>query len=74
MVAERTEGWAAGLQLAALTLRGAADPAAAAARISGDERHMLDYFSTEVLSGLDADQRDLLVRCSVLERLSGSTL
>jgi LuxR family maltose regulon positive regulatory protein len=71
VVAESTEGWAAGLQLAALTLRGAADPAAAAARVSGGQRHLLDYFSTEVLSGLAADQRDLLVRASVLERISG---
>jgi len=71
LVAERTEGWPAGLQLAALTLRSAADPVAAAARISGGDRHLLDYFSTEVLAGLDADQRDLLVRASVLERISG---
>ncbi len=71
VIAERTEGWPAGLQLAALTLRGAADPVAAAARISGGERHLVDYFSTEVLAGLDDDQRDLLMRGSVLERLSG---
>ena len=71
LVAERTEGWPAGLQLVALTLRGSADPAAAAARISGGERHLLDYFSTEVLANLDTGQRDLLVRTSVLERLSG---
>lgn len=71
VVADRTEGWPAGLQLAALTLRGAADPGAAAARIGGGERHLLDYFSAEVLTELDAEQRDLLVRTSVLERLSG---
>jgi LuxR family maltose regulon positive regulatory protein len=68
---ERTEGWPAGLHLAALTLRGAADPAATAAAISGDERHILDYFTAEVIPGLDPVERDLLVRCSVLERLSG---
>ena len=71
VAAERTEGWPAGLQLAALTMRGAADPAAAAGRISGGERHLLDYFSSEVLPGIDAGRRDLLVRASVLERLSG---
>lgn len=71
VVADSTEGWPAGLQLAALTLRGAADPAATAARIGGGERHLLDYFSAEVLTELDAEQRDLLVRTSVLERLSG---
>lgn len=68
---ERTEGWPAGLQLAALAVRSAVDPVAAAATIRGDERHILDYFSAEVLVGLDADQRNLLVRGSVLERLSG---
>jgi LuxR family maltose regulon positive regulatory protein len=71
VAAERTEGWPAGLQLAALTLRSAADPTAAAGRISGGERHLLDYFSGEVLPGIDASRRDLLVRASVLERLSG---
>ena len=62
VAAERTEGWLAGLQLAALTCEVPTDPAAAAARISGGERHLLDYFSSEVLAGLDDDQSDLLVR------------
>jgi LuxR family transcriptional regulator, maltose regulon positive regulatory protein len=62
---ERTEGWAAGLQLAALGLR--ADPA----KLHGDDRHLLDYFAAEVLPGLDPRQRELLVRCAPLERLSG---
>ena len=68
---ERTEGWAAGLQLAALTLRGAAAPAAAVDAIRGDDRHILDYFTAEVFDRLPATHRDLLVRASVLERLSG---
>ncbi|HYN92762.1 MAG TPA: LuxR C-terminal-related transcriptional regulator [Pilimelia sp.] len=62
---ERTEGWAAGLQLAALALR--ADPAKA----RGDDRHLLDYFAAEVLPGLAPAHRDLLVRAAPLERLSG---
>ena len=62
---ERTEGWAAGLQLAALAMR--ADPTKA----RGDDRHALDYFAAEVLPGLAPRQRDLLVRCAPLERLSG---
>ncbi|MFJ1733030.1 LuxR C-terminal-related transcriptional regulator [Streptomyces sp. NPDC088254] len=62
---ERTEGWAAGLQLAALALR--ADPAKAHA----DDRHLLDYFAAEVLPGLEPRHRDLLVRAAPLERLSG---
>ena len=68
---ERTEGWAAGLQLAAITLRGAPAPAAVLDAIRGDDRHILDYFTAEVFEGLPASHRDLLVRASVLERLSG---
>ena len=68
---ERTEGWAAGLQLAAIALRGATAPAAAVDAIRGDDRHILDYFTAEVFEGLPASHRDLLVRASVLERLSG---
>jgi ATP/maltotriose-dependent transcriptional regulator MalT len=68
---ERTEGWPAGLHLAALTLRGTADPVAAARAIRGDHRHILDYFIAEVLPALDDAARELLVHCSVLERLSG---
>ncbi len=62
---ERTEGWAAGLQLGALALR--ADPA----RKNADDRHLLDYFTAEVLPGLAPRQRDLLVRAAPLERLCG---
>lgn len=68
---DRTEGWAAGLQLAALSVRAAPDPVRRAAAIRGDDRHLLDYFSAEVLRRAGEDQRRLLVRCSVLERLSG---
>jgi LuxR family maltose regulon positive regulatory protein len=63
---KRTEGWAAGLQLAALALR--ADPGAR----HGDDRHLFDYFAAEVLPGLAPRQRDLLVRSAPLELLSGS--
>jgi LuxR family maltose regulon positive regulatory protein len=62
---QRTEGWAAGLQLAALALR--ADPS----RLGGDDRHLLDYFAAEVLPGLAPAQRDLLVRSAPLRMLSG---
>ncbi len=69
---ERTEGWAAGLQLAALRLRGSAEPNTVAVRVRGDDRHLLDYFAAEVLPGLAPRQRELLVRAAPLERLSGS--
>lgn len=68
---ERTDGWPAGLRLAALMVRNAGDPAGAAARIRGDERQLLDYVESEVLPGLDPRHRRLLVACSVLERLCG---
>ncbi|MBM7807906.1 LuxR family maltose regulon positive regulatory protein [Geodermatophilus bullaregiensis] len=68
---QRTEGWAAGLQLAALSVRGSDEPEATVARLRGDDRHVLDFLVTEVLDPLDPVWRDLLVRTSVLERLSG---
>jgi LuxR family transcriptional regulator, maltose regulon positive regulatory protein len=67
---EQTEGWAAGLQLAGLTLRDA--PAKAAVQIVGDDRHLFDYFTAEVFPALAPAQRDLLVRAAPLELLSGS--
>jgi len=69
---ERTEGWAAALHLAALTVRGTATPATIVPWIQGTERHILDYLTTEIVDRLRTDQRDLLLRTSVLERLNGS--
>ena len=67
----RTEGWAVGLHLAAQALRGASHPQEAVARLRGDDRHLLDYFETEILDHLTPAHRDLLVQTSVLDRLSG---
>ncbi len=52
---ERTEGWAAGLYLAALSLRGRRDPEAFIAAFAGDDRHLVDYLGAEVLGGLTPD-------------------
>jgi LuxR family maltose regulon positive regulatory protein len=68
---ERTEGWPAGLHLAALALRKSGDPDAVAAELREGGRHIFDYFAAEVLPGLGGKERDVLVRSSVLERLSG---
>ncbi|MGD9527076.1 LuxR C-terminal-related transcriptional regulator [Pseudonocardia sp.] len=68
---ERTEGWAAALQLAGLSLRGRDDPGAAVARFAGDDRFILDYLADEVMARLPADVRDFLLRTSVLARLTG---
>ena len=67
----RTEGWAAGLQLAGLSLRGHADPAGFVAAFSGSHRFVLDYLADEVLDGQTGQVRAFLLETSVLERLSG---
>src|SRR5271169_3581925 len=67
----RTEGWAAGLQLAALSLRGRRDAAGFVAAFSGSHRFVLDYLADEVLDGQPGQVRAFLLETSVLERLSG---
>jgi LuxR family maltose regulon positive regulatory protein len=67
----RTEGWAAGLQLAALSLRGRSDIAGFLAAFSGSHRYILDYLTGEVLDGQPEQVREFLLETSVLERLSG---
>jgi LuxR family transcriptional regulator, maltose regulon positive regulatory protein len=67
----RTEGWAAGLQLAALSLRGRTDAAGFVAAFSGTHRFVLDYLADEVLDGQSRQVREFLLETSVLERLSG---
>ncbi len=67
---QRTEGWAAGLQLAGLARRVGGAPTGAAHR-HGADRHLLDYFAAEVLPAMTAHQRDLLVGTAPLDRLSG---
>jgi LuxR family maltose regulon positive regulatory protein len=70
-LAERTEGWAAGLVLAGLSLRGRPDPSGFVAAFSGGDRHVADYLLAEVLERQPAELRGFLLRTSVLERLSG---
>ena len=68
---ERTEGWAAGLRLAALSLAGCADPERFAAEFSGSERTVADYLLAEVLDRQSEQVRRLLLRTSLLERVNG---
>src|SRR5262244_3590235 len=68
---ERTEGWAAGVQLAALSLRGHCDPAGFVANFSGSHRYVLDYLSEEVLARQPEQVLRFLLETSVLERLRG---
>jgi LuxR family maltose regulon positive regulatory protein len=67
----RTEGWIASLQLAALSLRGRADPSAFIAELAGDDRYVVDYLAEEVLDREPPDVRDFLLGTSILERLTG---
>jgi LuxR family transcriptional regulator, maltose regulon positive regulatory protein len=71
VLATRTEGWAAGLQLAGLSLRGQPDVAGLVASFSGSHRYVLDYLAEEVLERQPDDVRGFLLETSVLERLSG---
>jgi LuxR family transcriptional regulator, maltose regulon positive regulatory protein len=68
---DRTEGWAAGVQLAALSLRGRADPAGFVATFAGSHRYVLDYLTEEVLAGQPEQVLRFLLQTSVLDRLCG---
>jgi LuxR family transcriptional regulator, maltose regulon positive regulatory protein len=67
----RTEGWAAGLRLAALSLAGHPDPDRFAAEFSGTDRTVAEFLLAEVLDRQSEAVRRLLLRTSVLERVSG---
>jgi LuxR family maltose regulon positive regulatory protein len=67
---ELTEGWAAGLYLATLSIRGRASAHELIEAFAGDNRHVVDYLSSEVLAGLAEEMRGFLLHTSVLERLS----
>jgi LuxR family transcriptional regulator, maltose regulon positive regulatory protein len=67
----KTEGWAAGLRLAGLSLQDTDDATAFVAAFSGSHRFVLDYLAEEVLDRQDAQVRAFLLETSILERLSG---
>ena len=68
---ERTEGWAAGLRLAALSLAGHPDPERFEAEFSGTERTVAEYLLAEVLDRQSEQVRRLLLRTSIVERVNG---
>ena len=68
----RTEGWAAGLRLAVLSLAGHADAEHFAVDFSGSERTVSEYLLAEVLDRLPAEVACLVLRTSMLERVSGA--
>jgi LuxR family transcriptional regulator, maltose regulon positive regulatory protein len=71
LLLDKTEGWAAGLRLAALSLAGHPDPDQFAAEFSGSERTVAEYLLAEVLDRQPDDVRRLLLQTSILERMNG---
>ena len=67
----RTEGWIAGLQLAALSMRGREDVARFVRAFAGDNRYIVDYLVEEVLQRQPERVRSFLLQTSILDRLSG---
>ncbi len=67
----RTEGWVAGLQLAALSLRGVSDVAGFIDAFTGSHRFVIDYLADEVLARQSAAVREFLLRTAVLDGLTG---
>ncbi|WP_338325880.1 LuxR C-terminal-related transcriptional regulator [Paenibacillus luteus] len=71
LLESRTEGWIAGLQLAALSVKGHEDPASFIQSFTGSHRFVMDYLVEEVLQQQSLSIQVFLLRTSILERLSG---
>ncbi|MEJ2209430.1 MAG: tetratricopeptide repeat protein, partial [Anaerolineae bacterium] len=69
---ERTEGWIAGLQLAAISMQGRSDVHSFTESFSGSHRYVLDYLFEEVLRQQSESVQTFLLRTSILDRLTGS--
>ena len=67
---DRTEGWIAALQLAALSMQGRDDVAGFIADFAGDDRYIVDYLVEEVLKRESEAVRGFLLKTSILDRLS----
>ena len=68
---ENTEGWVAGLQLAALSMRGKSDPAPFITAFSGSQEYIADFLIDEVLHEQPEEHRAFLLQTAILERLTG---
>jgi LuxR family maltose regulon positive regulatory protein len=71
LLVERTSGWPAGIYLAALSLRRAQDRHSLIERFGASNRHVTDFLESEVMEAHDPADREAMIRCSVLDRLSG---
>jgi LuxR family transcriptional regulator, maltose regulon positive regulatory protein len=67
----RTEGWAAGLRLAAISLASSPDPERFVAEFSGSSRTVAEYLLAEMLECQPAEVQQLLLRTSLLDRVNG---
>ncbi len=70
-LSDRTEGWIAGLQLAALSMQGHQDVPGFIRAFAGDHRYILDYLVEEVLQRQPAPVRSFLLQTAILDRLHG---
>lgn len=70
VLTERTEGWIAGLQMAAISLRGREDASAFISAFAGSHRFVFDYLLEQVLNRQTSEIREFLLQTSILERLS----
>ena len=68
----RTEGWIAGLQLAALSLRTQTDPSASAQNFTGGQRFILDYVQEEILLRQPSPLQDFLLHIAILDRMNAA--
>ncbi len=68
---EQTEGWSAGLYLAALSAKASGGGIKGVTALKGDDRFVIDYLRSELLSRLPRDELRFLTRTAVLERMSG---
>ena len=69
---DRTEGWIAGLQMAAVSMRGRKDVSAFIRAFTGSHRFILDYLVEEVLEQQPRDVQEFLLKTSILERMTGA--
>ncbi len=69
---QRTEGWIAGLQLAALSMKGRGDVPSFVKEFTGDDRYILDYLIEEVFQSQPDDVQQFLLQTSILDRLNGT--
>ena len=68
----RTEGWAAGVRLAAVSMQGHPDPHRFVVELSGDDRSLSGYLVSEVLNRQPAKQRNFMIKTCVVNELSGT--